>query len=162
LMAGAVFAMVWYFPTRSELEHVIGTRFPVRAVNFLHSHPIEGPFFNSYDYGGYLIGNFPEHKVFIDGRGDLYEFEGVMGDYLQVVNFRPAAFSVLKFYGIRTVLLQQNEPLAMVLAEHPDWKRIYKDDTSVIFVRADFASTFAGDGGTQKTSARRSHEPPAD
>jgi hypothetical protein len=162
LMAGAVFAMVWYFPTRSELEHVVETRFPIRAVNFLHSHPIEGPLFNSYDYGGYLIGNLPEHKVFIDGRGDLYEFEGVMGDFLHVVNVRPATFSVLKFYGIRTFLLQQNEPLAMVLAEHPDWKQIYKDDTSVIFVRGDSASTFAGDGPSQKTSARSSHEPPGD
>jgi hypothetical protein len=161
LMAGTVFAMVWYFPTRSELEHVVETGFPVRAVNFLHSHQLQGPLFNNYAYGGYLIGNLPEHKVFIDGRGDLYEFEGVMSDYLQVVNVRPAAFSVLKFYGIRTFLLQQNEPLAMVLAEHPDWKRIYKDDTSVIFVRGDFASTFAGDGA-QKISARSSHEPPAD
>ena len=161
LMAGAVFAMVWYFPTRSELEHVVETRFPVRAVNFLHTHPIEGPLFNSYDYGGYLIGNLPEHKVFIDGRGDLYEFEGVMGDFLQVVNVRPATFAVLRFYGIRTFLLQQNEPLAMVLAERPDWKRIYKDDTSVIFVRQDSASTFAGDGGSQPV-VRNEHEPSAD
>jgi hypothetical protein len=162
LMAGVAFAMVWYFPTRSKLEHVVETQFPVRAVNFLHSHQLQGPLFNNYAYGGYLIGNLPEHKVFIDGREDLYEFEGVMADYLQVVNFRPAAFSVLKFYGIRMFVLQQDEPLAVVLAEHPDWKRIYKDDTSVIFVRGDSASMFAGDAGSQKTSARSSHEPPAD
>jgi hypothetical protein len=162
LMAGAVFAMVWYFPTRSKLEHVVETQFPVRAVNFLHSHQLEGPLFNNYAYGGYLIGNLPEHKVFIDGREDLYEFEGVMGDYLQVVNFRPAAFSVLKFYGIRMLLLQQDEPLAVVLTEHPGWKRIYKDDESVIFVRGDSTSTFAADGGSRMTSARNKHEPPAD
>jgi hypothetical protein len=163
LMAGVAFAMVRYFPTQSQLEHAVETQSPVRAVNFLHSHPVEGPLFNNYRYGGYLIDNLPEHKVFIDGRGDLYEFGGVMGDYVQVVNVRPAAFSVLKFYGIRTVLLQQNEPLAVFLAEHPDWKRIYKDDISVIFVRGDRASTFAGDQGSHKTpSTRSAHEPPAD
>jgi hypothetical protein len=162
LMAGVAFAMAWYFPTRSKLEQAVETQFPVRAVNFLHSHQLQGPLFNNYAYGGYVVGNLPEHKVFIDGRADLYEFEGVMGDYLQVVNFRPAAFSVLKFYGIRMFLLQQDEPLAVVLAEHPDWKQIYKDDTSVIFVRKDATSTLAGEGGSQTPPARSKHEPPAD
>jgi hypothetical protein len=59
-------------------------------------------------------------------------------------------------------LLQQNEPLAVVLAEHPDWKRIYKDDASVIFVRRDSTSTLAGEGGSQTMPARSKHEPPAD
>jgi hypothetical protein len=69
---------------------------------------------------------------------------------------------VLKFYGIRTVLLQQNEPLAVFLAEHPDWKRIYKDDISVIFVRNDRATALAGDGTSSKPSSTRSaHEPSA-
>ena len=162
LMAGAAFAMVWYFPTRPQLEHAVETQFPVRAVDFLHKHQLKGPLFHNYAYGGYLIGNLPEQKVFIDGREDLYEFEGVMGDYLQVVNFRPAAFSILRFYGIRMLLLQQDEPLAVVLAERPDWKRIYKDDASVIFLRADSASTFAGERDSQTMSARSKHEPPAD
>jgi hypothetical protein len=162
LMAGVAFAMVRYFPTQSQLDHAVETQSPVGAVNFLRNHPVEGPLFNNYRFGGYLIDNLPEHKVFIDGRGDLYEFEGVMGDYVQVVNVRPAAFSVLKFYGIRAVLLQQNEPLAVFLAEHPDWKRIYKDEASVIFVRGDRASTFAGDERSRKTSTRNAHEPPAD
>jgi hypothetical protein len=162
LMAGVAFAMVRYFPTQSQLDHAVETQSPVGAVNFLRNHPVEDPLFNNYRFGGYLIDNLPEHKVFIDGRGDLYEFEGVMGDYVQVVNVRPAAFSVLKFYGIRTVLLQENEPLAVFLAEHPDWKRIYKDEASVIFVRGDRASTLAGDEGSRKTSSRNAHEPPAD
>jgi hypothetical protein len=162
LIAGVVLAMVRYFPTQSQLERAVELQSPVRAVNFLHSHPVDGPLFNNYRFGGYLVDKLPEHKVFIDGRGDLFEFAGVMGDYLQVINVRPAAFSVLKFYGIRTVLLQQNEPLAVFLAEHPDWKRIYKDDISVIFVRNDRVTALAGGGTSSKPSSTRSaHEPSA-
>src|SRR4029077_20274141 len=73
LMAGGVLVIVWYFPSRANLEQRIEKEFPVRAVNFLRSHPAQGPLFDNYGYGGYLIANLPEYKVFIDGRGDLYE-----------------------------------------------------------------------------------------
>ena len=134
-------------------------QFPVRAVNFVRSHPVSGPIFNNYSYGGYIVGNLPEHKVFIDGREDLYEFEGVMDDFLQATYVRPAVFSILKSYGIRAILLDQNETLAVVLADHPDWKRIYKDETSVIFVRRDPAGTLSGARGSPPISARSEHEP---
>ena len=137
LMAATLFAMVRYFPTPSQLQRSVEAQFPVRAVNFLHSRPVIGPIFHNYAYGGYLIGNLPEYKVFIDGREDLYEFEGVMADFLQVTGLKPAAFPVLKFYGIRVCLLERGEPLAVVLAEHPNWQRIYYDDSSEIFERRD-------------------------
>ena len=133
LMVAVVFAMVRYFPTASQLQRAVESQFPVRAVNFLRGYPVKGPIFNNFSYGGYLINNLPEQKVFMDGREDLYEFEGVMSDYLQVIEFKPAAFSVLKFYRIRICMLERGEPLAVVLAQLPDWQRIYYDDGTVIF-----------------------------
>jgi hypothetical protein len=162
LMAGAVFAMVWYFPTRSGLEHGVEKQFPVRAVNFLLSHPTEGQLFNAYNYGGYLIAYLPEHKVFIDGRGDLYELGGAFGDYLQIAGLKPAAFFVLKSYGIRTCLMERGAPLAVVLAVHPEWKQIYHDDQSVIFIRRESPSAVAGERASQSSTTRSEHESPAD
>jgi hypothetical protein len=118
--------------------------------------------FNNYGYGGYLVANLPEQKVFIDGRGDLYELGGAFADFLQVARLKPAAFWVLRSYGIRMCLLERDEPLAVVLAEHQDWKRIYSDDKSVIFVRQDPQSNAASNAGAQLNSARSEHEPPAD
>ncbi len=161
LMAGVVFGMVWYFPTRSKLEQRIKEEFPVRAVNFLHSHPVQGPLFDNYGYGGYLIANLPEYKVFIDGRGDLYELGGTFADYLTVATLKPSAFSVLRSYGIRTCLLERNEPLAVVLAVHPDWKQIYSDDASVIFVRRD-SQDVAADVGGWRAAGRSERESRAD
>jgi hypothetical protein len=152
LIAAVVLAMVRSFPTPAQLQHAVEIQFPVGAVNFLRRYPVKGPIFNNYSYGGYLINNLPEQKVFMDGREDLYEFEGVMGDYLQVMGLKPAAFPVLKFYGVRICILERGEPLAVVLEEHPDWMRIYYDDSSVIFERRPTPSEIAPAEPAKSTS----------
>ena len=157
LIGGLAAAMIWYFPSRADLDEKVERAFPARAVSYLHSHPLQGPLFNSYDYGGYLIAYLPEQKVFIDGRGDLYEIAGAFADYFQVADLKPAAFSILKSYGIKTCVLNRAEPLAVVLVNHPDWKRVYSDDVSVILVRKDSL-----DGTAASLEARSKHEPPAD
>ena len=161
LMAAVIVAMVWYFPSRSELEHDVEKQFPVRAVNFLHNHPVPDPMFNSYGYGGYLVAYLPEHKVFIDGREDPYEFEGVMFDYMQATQLKLPAVAILRLYGIRTCFLERGEPLAIVLAELPDWHQIYADDKSVIFERTDSSNPTVA-SNAQLSSERSEHELPAD
>jgi hypothetical protein len=135
LMTAVVIAMVRYFPTRAGIEKITGDTYPVRAVEYLRQHPVPGPMFNTYGYGGYLVGMFPEQKVFIDGRGDLYERAGIFSEYLEVANLKPAAFQVLRAHGIQSCLLENKEPLATVLAAQPDWERRYSDGVSVLFVR---------------------------
>ena len=44
--------------------------YPVDAAAFLKKNRISGNMFNPYAWGGYLIwALYPDHKVFIDGRG---------------------------------------------------------------------------------------------
>jgi hypothetical protein len=149
LMTAAAVLLVWYFPSQHELERFVEKQFPVRAINYLRSHPVPGPMFNNYGTGGYLVAYFPEKKVFIDGRGDLYELEGVLSDYMQVATLKPAALSVLNFYGIRVCLLERADPLGLVLAERPDWKQVYYDDAHIIFERSDTGANSAAVNGAQ-------------
>jgi hypothetical protein len=135
LMAVAVVAMVRYFPTRAGLDKIVAQAFPVRAVEYLRQHPVPGSMFNNYGYGGYLVGNLPGQKVFIDGRGDLYEDAGVFGEYLELAQLKPGAFQVLRAHNIQSCLLDSKEPLAVVLAVHPDWEKRYTDGVSALFVR---------------------------
>lgn len=136
LIALVALGLVHYFPTRTYLEQRIAGNFPVRAVEYIRQHSTPDPMFNAYDFGGYLIwSRWPEHKVFIDGRADPYERGGVLADYLYVRHTEPGTLSVLRAYGIQSCLLQRNEALAFVLAASRDWKTVYSDDLSVLFVR---------------------------
>lgn len=136
LMFAALVAMVLFFPSQSTLKESIAKDYPVQAVGYLRQHPIPGRMFNNYGFGGYLVWALaPQHKVFIDGRGDIYEQAGVFSDYSDVVGLKPDAFAVLQTYRINYCLIQQNGALATLLAASSDWKEVYKDTLSAIFVR---------------------------
>jgi hypothetical protein len=88
-----------------------------------------------YDWGSYLMSEFPENKIFIDTRGDVYEFAGVLDDYFRLARLQPGGFSVLRTYKIEACLLPRGMSLATVLAALPGWTHAYEDELAVIFVR---------------------------
>jgi hypothetical protein len=144
LMIGVVAAMVHYFPTKAGVEKIAARTFPVRAVEYVREHPVPGPMFNSYGFGGYLIWKLPEQKVFIDGRGDLYEDGGAFTEYLEIANLKPGAFMVLRAHRIQSCFLQSTEPLATVLGADPSWIKRYADGVSTVFVRRGDSATLQG------------------
>jgi hypothetical protein len=133
LMAAVVVAMFHYFPTRAALEKKVAETYPIGALEYLNAHPIPGKMLDYYGFGGYLV--FAGRPVFIDGRGDLYERTGVFGDYVHLNEFDSGSLGILRNYGIDVCLLGTKQSLAAVLAVTPEWRRVYGDDTSVIFVR---------------------------
>jgi len=136
LMTAILLAIVGYFPSQANLVRNVANTYPVDAVEYLNHHSVPGPMYNTYGFGGYLIfARGPEHKVFMDGRSELYEREGFLPDYFQVSNIKPGALSVLQKYGIQSCLLDHDEPLAALLAALPDWQQVYEDHTSILFVR---------------------------
>jgi hypothetical protein len=147
LMAGALIAMIHYFPTEASIAKIAARNFPIGAVRYLKAHPTPGPMYNTYGYGGYLIWAYPEQKVFIDGRGDLYEHGGAFGEYLQVAGLKPAANMVLRAHHIQSMLLDAQEPLVVALDSNPEWEKRYSDGVSTLFVRRD--------GSTRSASAAR-------
>jgi hypothetical protein len=138
MMIAVLWGVVHFLPSRTDIQAKIAEEFPVRAVEYLQTHPVPGPVYNNYGYGGYLVWTLaPGHKDFIDGRGDVFERGGVFADYMHISLLRPGAFAVLSGYGIRSCLLQRDEPLAAALAVMPNWKTAYSDSRSVLFVRTD-------------------------
>jgi hypothetical protein len=138
LMVAMLGAMIHYFPSRSQIQDNVNAHFPVNAVNYLNDHPVSGPMFNSYGFGGYLVySRGDEHKVFIDGRGELYEHAGVFADYLHITLIKPGLLRVLRNYGVKECLVGREDPIAVFLAALPEWKQVYSDAVSVIFVHSD-------------------------
>jgi len=125
-------------------------RYPAGAAQFLLDHHISGPIFNTYDYGGYLIWSlWPRQKVFIDGRALN---ESVNQDYRRALlnlgaplfEFGEARAEVFTRYQIEAIVMNCFEyttgtiyPLALALAmpTQTDWKLVYDDGPSMVFLR---------------------------
>jgi hypothetical protein len=133
LMAGIVIAMVHYFPSRTDMVKRVADQFPVHALEYIRQHPVPGPMFNSYGFGGYMI--LSGYKTFIDGRGELFEEVGVFGDYVHITMLKPGAMKVLSGYEIQSCLMERDEPFSTVLASLPDWQKVYSDNVSALYVK---------------------------
>jgi hypothetical protein len=135
IIALAVAGLIRFLPGENELNKMVAKEYPVEATKYLRYHPQPTGMFNDYGYGGYLIWQLgPQHKVFIDGRADLYEYSGVLQDYMKIVNLDGEALSLLRKYDIQSCLVNRKDAVATLLAASPDWKQVYSDDLSAIFV----------------------------
>jgi hypothetical protein len=137
LMIVVVLALVRFFPSHKELEVLAGQHWPVKAVQYLERSPAPRPMYNTYGYGGYLIYSLDgQNKVFIDGRAELYEHAGVLGDYGRISGLASNALLLLRAYNVQSCLIGRDEPLATLLTASLRWQKIYADDKSVLFVRS--------------------------
>jgi len=106
--------------------------FPLNNVRKIKQE--EGNMFNEYKWGGYLIFNcYPQKKVFIDGRAEVYRRRGTLNDYFAIVNANDNWETLLKQYNISLLLLDKNSPLSKVLRERKDFRLIGEDVVSYLF-----------------------------
>ncbi len=127
-------------------RQVIHARFdpkkvPVAAVSFLlqesQGNPLSAePVFSTDAWGGYLIYRmYPERKVVVDDRHDLYGPDRIR-QYLILTQVEPGWQSVLERWQIRTALLPTDSTLANLLRELPrDWRVVYEDKVAVVLER---------------------------
>jgi hypothetical protein len=140
VIAAAILGLVVFFPTRQALNQVTAENYPVGALEYLETHLVPEPMLNEYGWGGYLIyKRSPGHKVFIDGRADIYEYSGVLADYQDIMLLKPDSLALLRKRDIRSCLLPRQSPLRTVLAGLPDWAIVYQDKISTLFVRHDIS-----------------------
>ena len=119
-------------------------KMPVAAVTFLQKEVHDSkdkqsstePVFSTDAWGGYLIYRmYPERKVVVDDRHDLYG-SGRIRQYLILTQAEPGWQSVLKEWQIRTALLPTGSTLANLLRELPhEWQVAYEDKVAVVFER---------------------------
>ena len=135
LIAVAILVSWIAFPSAQSLTEQIAAKSPVKAVEFIQSHHLAGPMLNDYTDGGYLIWALPEHPVFVDGRGDVYEWTGVLQQFGDWANLNGDPNELLDKYNIQFCLLSQGMPTARILPLLHTWKIIYTDNLNVILVR---------------------------
>jgi hypothetical protein len=109
-------------------------KYPAQAVEQLRAARVS-EIFTDDEWGDYVIYKlYPVGHVFVDGRSDFYgaEFES---RYIGLMNVRYDWERNLSKYGVDTILLRVEAPLAGALKESPRWKVAYDDGVALIFVR---------------------------
>jgi len=108
---------------------------PVNAVNFLEQQRLAGPVLSTDSWGGYLIYRlFPKAQVVVDDRHDLYG-EEFFKSYLKMIRVEDGWKEFLAEHEGSYLLLPRSSALSNVVSEDSEWKQVYKDELSVVFVR---------------------------
>ncbi len=123
------------FPSEASLRGQVRKTSPVAAVDYIRRQNLPGPMLNEYVFGGYLIWALPEHKVFIDGRADVYDWAGIFPQFARWSTLAEDPRLLLDRYGIRFCLLRRGNALSVVLPYLPGWRKAYSDDVAEVFVR---------------------------
>jgi hypothetical protein len=118
-----------------DQNSAIRSTYPEAAIAWIEDQRPAGEIYNTYRWGGYLIWRlYPEYRVFIDGRADVYG-DRLIEEYMYIYQARPGWENMLASRQVNLVLVEPGEPLALVLEISPDWELAYEDDISVLFVR---------------------------
>lgn len=115
-------------------EEAINERMPVSAVAFIQDNRPQGPLFNSYNWGGYVLWElWPDYQSYVDGRTDLFGDE-VLSEYLSAWRGEESAMSLFTEFDVRLALLEPWAPLSHKLSAS-GWETLYEDDTAVVLAR---------------------------
>jgi len=135
IMVGVVCGIVVFFPSAAQLQQQVETTFPRAALDFMQRAQLNGRIFNQYLWGGYMEWYSPELKPFVDGRADLFVYNGTLDDHRKATTMQ-APLEVLDKYRFDYALLQPDRPLTYLLENSPDWKVVYSDKVAVLLQHA--------------------------
>ncbi len=130
------------YERKSEFGGISQRNYPNKALDFLVAHRIRGNFFNDFNSGAYLIGRaFPDIKVFIDGRTEVYGAQ-FFEQYLKLWDEgdAPLLESIIQKYNITGALLNSiRSPIPAKTLQyfytHKDWVVVYFDYDAVVLLR---------------------------
>jgi len=110
-------------------------RLPVGAVDWIESNRPAGLMFNSYNWGGYLIWRlWPDYKVYVDGRTDLYD-DAFLRDYLKAADAQTDFEAILERDDVNWVIVEAGSALGAALSREANWTNDYRDEMAVIYTR---------------------------
>src|SRR5260370_13969084 len=128
----AAFALVkWVSLARSQ-DARESEQYPQKAVAFLQSSAQPQRIFVYYDWGGYAIWKlYPEYRVFVDGRADLYG-DGLLRQFKTAVQLRTGWRDILDSWKVEAVLLPPSFPPAQTPLLHPHWHAAFTHPKAII------------------------------
>ncbi len=131
----AMFALVkWGVVLRNEGVREAAV-FPRAAIASMRTAGLPPRVFAYYDWGGYVIWNlYPDYRVFVDGRADLYGDE-LLREFKTAIHMQKGWREVLDGWKVETVLVPPSCALAQALLLDGGWETAFRDSQAIVFVR---------------------------
>lgn len=130
------------FEHKSEFGGISQRAYPDKAVAFLKENKLKGNFFNDFNSGAYMIGHvYPDIKIFIDGRTEVYGGEFFKEYQKIIVDGDTQLFEEkAKKLNIDGVILNSSrqklpKELLNFLYDSEEWRIVYFDYDGVIFLK---------------------------
>jgi hypothetical protein len=132
LMAG--FALTRWSSLVRNQARAEAELYPTQAVEFLRLHKLPSRLFVYYDWGGYAIWKlYPEYRVFVDGRADLYG-DDLLRQFQEAAQLRAAWEQVLDRWRVQAILVPPSGALAQGLLLDVGWHAEYHDSQGILFL----------------------------
>jgi hypothetical protein len=119
--------------TPVQLQRTADGVFPAAAARFVADHGYQGPLFNDFNWGGYLIFALPALPVAIDGRTNLHGDERILR-YGSVWAGAPGWQEDPDLRVANVVIANVQCPLANLLAHDDRFEVVYEDELARVFV----------------------------
>ncbi len=131
------------FEIKSDMEGISLKNYPNKAVDFLVDNKVQGNILNDFNSGAYLVGRcYPDIKVFIDGRTEVYGADFFKGIYQRIWHQGDMAFfeQLASDRNVTIVLLSTiNQAAPEKILAHfysrEDWVPVYFNYDGFIFVK---------------------------
>lgn len=146
----SAFVLLWQTNehwAKRKNEGIVNSYYPAESSRFILNSGLQGRMLNSYNFGGYQLWRFyPQHQVFIDGRGldpAVYsDWKLMVSASLSEVGERKEFEVLLDRYGIDYVVQPhvfldtgRLTPLLKFLLVKQEWVPVYADYQCFILVR---------------------------
>ncbi len=118
------------------------TEYPRYAIEFIKINNLKGNLFVNFDWGSYAAYKlYPNNLIVMDGRYEevydpsllmqLYDFHLVKNDW----------YKIIRDYKTDVMIIEKKYPVYAKISEHPDWKLVFENNLSGVFVPTETLKT---------------------
>lgn len=147
-VGGAIFTLVitalsLFISVPEIIKFRLSKYYPVAAVEYIKKQQPSRQIIAPYTWGGYLIWQLPDYKVFIDGRMPSWKNDNppanesgwVLKEYQDLLSGKISAEQLTDKYQINTVFwpVGGSKEFFPSTLNTAIWKEIYRDQTSIIY-----------------------------
>jgi hypothetical protein len=80
------------------------------------------------------VANYPNQRVFIDGRSDFFQ-DALSKEYVAVLNASREWRTILDKYSVKTLLIPPDSPLAEAVSKETAWRLVVRDESALLLTR---------------------------